>query len=110
VPGGDVRAYVSGRFKGSPTGGDWACRGRVIIALPAEGVAPFVSDGTVAATPDGRALVEAGSWSWIALAASFGRFDAEIEVVGPDELSDAFAELAGRYAAATRMRHARSSG
>jgi hypothetical protein len=34
------------------------------------------------------------------LAATIGRFDADIEVVGPAELKDAFAALARRYAAA----------
>lgn len=32
------------------------------------------------------------------LAAALGRFDADIEVVGPTELKDAFAHLARRYA------------
>ncbi|MFI6452611.1 hypothetical protein ACIBF6_13735 [Streptosporangium amethystogenes] len=32
------------------------------------------------------------------LAATIGGFDADIEVVGPAELKDAFAHLAGRYA------------
>jgi len=39
-----------------------------------------------------------GSWSWPSLAAAIGRFDADIEVVGPTELKDAFALLARRYA------------
>jgi hypothetical protein len=47
--------------------------------------------------PDQSRLV-AGSWSWPALAASLGRFDAELEVVGPPELRSAFAALAVRFA------------
>ena len=34
----------------------------------------------------------------VSLAAAIGRFDADIEVVGPAELKDAFAHLARRYA------------
>ncbi|MEV4394987.1 hypothetical protein [Nonomuraea sp. NPDC049607] len=41
-----------------------------------------------------------GSWSWLGLAAALGRFDADIEVVGPAELNDAFTRLARRYTAA----------
>jgi hypothetical protein len=52
-----------------------------------------------------------GSWSWPALAASVGRFDAGIEVVGPPELKDAFALLARRYAqAASGVPAPRSAG
>jgi len=49
--------------------------------------------------PDRCRLVLA-SWSWRGLAAAIGRFDAEIEVVGPSELREAFAHLARRYARA----------
>jgi predicted DNA-binding transcriptional regulator YafY len=102
VPVGDVRTFVSGRFKGSVAGDVWPCRGRVIVHLPLPAVAPFVGDGSVEAVDDSRCLIESGSWSWIALAASFGRFDAPIEVVEPPELADAFATLAARYADAAR--------
>ncbi|WP_424448611.1 helix-turn-helix transcriptional regulator [Microbacterium arborescens] len=99
VPGGDVDAFVSGRFRGSDTS-VWPCRGAVILRLPASAVAPFAGDGSVTALDDGSCRLEAGSWSWAALAASFGRFDADLEVVGPPELADAFALLADRYARA----------
>lgn len=102
VPGGDVRAYVSARFKGSDQLDAWPCRGTVIIDLPTDAVLPFVGDGIVTDAGDGRCSVEFGSWSWVALAASFGRFDAAMEVVGPPELAAAFGELAARYAAAAR--------
>ncbi len=42
-----------------------------------------------------------GSWSWGALAASFGRFEVAMEVVGPPELAEAFAVQAERFAAAS---------
>jgi hypothetical protein len=48
---------------------------------------------------DGRCILASGSWSWGALAASYGRFEARMEVVGPAELREAFAVIAKRYAA-----------
>lgn len=99
LPGGDVDAFVSARFRGSDSTA-WPCRGSVVLDLPASAVAPFAGDGTVTSLDDGRCRLDAGSWSWTALAAAFGRFDAELEVVGPPELADAFALLADRYARA----------
>jgi predicted DNA-binding transcriptional regulator YafY len=96
VPGGDVDAFVSARFKGSVVDA-WPCRGTVILDLPVHEVLPFAGDGTVTAVDEDRCALEAGSWSWGALAASFGRFEAAMEVVGPPELTAAFATLAARY-------------
>ncbi|GAB3458109.1 WYL domain-containing protein [Streptomonospora sediminis] len=98
VPGGDVAAFVANRFKGSADG--WPCRGEVVLDLPAEAVSRFVRDGVVAELGPDRCRVVAGSWSWAGLAAAIGMFDADFEVVGPPELSDAVARLAARYAAA----------
>lgn len=99
VPGGDVHEFVSARFKGRDVN-RWPCRGTVILHLPAREVLPFAGDGTVRALDDERCTLEIGSWSWGALAASFGRFEAAMDVVGPPELAAAFAALAERYAAA----------
>ncbi|NUT98670.1 MAG: WYL domain-containing protein [Saccharothrix sp.] len=114
VPGGDVAAFVAGRFRGSD-GGDWPCRGEVVLDLPATAVSPHAGDGLVEELGPDRCRLVLGSWSWPALAAAIGRFDAAIEVVGPAELKAAFAHLARRYAdaAADRPaegRPARSSG
>jgi predicted DNA-binding transcriptional regulator YafY len=98
LPGGDVAAFVAGRFQGSDGSGDWPCRGEVILGLPAGDVAPHVHDGVVEEFGPDRCRLILGSWSWPALAAVLGRFDADIEVVGPAELKDAFARLARRYA------------
>lgn len=104
VPGGDVRAFVSARFKGS-TGHDvWPCRGRVIVDLPLRAVSPFLGDAVAEASGDDGTMIDAGSWSWIALAASFGRFDAAIEPIEPPELVEAFATLADRYGSGARNR------
>ncbi|MFC5288366.1 helix-turn-helix transcriptional regulator [Actinokineospora guangxiensis] len=97
VPGGDVAAFVLGRFRGSADGG-WPCRGTVVLGLPAARVAPFAGDGVVEELGPRRCSLVAGSWSWVALAASLGRFDAEVEVVEPVELVAAFALLAERFA------------
>jgi predicted DNA-binding transcriptional regulator YafY len=102
LPGGTVAAFVAGRFLGSDGSGEWPCRGEVILALPAAAVSPFVRDGVVEELGPGRCRLVLGSWSWTGLAATVGRFDADIEVVGPPELRAAFAQLAGRYAEAAR--------
>ncbi|MEV6570016.1 WYL domain-containing protein [Streptomyces sp. NPDC051577] len=100
VPGGDVAAFVAGRFNGSPASGDWPCRGEVILDLPAAVVSRYAHDGFVEELGPHRCRLVLGSWSWPGLAATLGRFDADIEVVGPTELREAFAHLAHRYARA----------
>jgi predicted DNA-binding transcriptional regulator YafY len=101
VPGGDVAAFVASRFRGADGPGTWPCRGEVVLALPAADVIPFAGDAVVEEFGPHRCRLVLGSWSWVGLAAALGRFDADIEVVGPDELRHAFARLAHRYAAAT---------
>ncbi|MCU1526317.1 MAG: transcriptional regulator [Frondihabitans sp.] len=98
VPGRDANEFTSARFKGSDVN-EWPCRGSVILDLPVREVLPFAGDGTVTAIDENRCSLEVGSWSWGALAASFGRFEVAMEVVGPPELSDAFKTLAERYQA-----------
>ena len=107
VPGGDVNDFASARFKGSDVN-EWACRGTVLLHLPARDVLPFAGDGTVTAVDGRTCALEAGSWSWGALAASFGRFDVQMEVIEPPELAAAFAVLAERYSATSE--NARSRG
>ncbi|MET9338390.1 WYL domain-containing protein [Nonomuraea sp. NPDC003804] len=98
LPGGDVAAFVADRFRGSDGSGDWPCRGEVILDLPAAAVSRYTRDGVVEELGPDRCRLVLGSWSWPGLAATIGRFDADIEVVGPAELKDAFAHLARRYA------------
>ncbi|MFF0866410.1 helix-turn-helix transcriptional regulator [Nonomuraea sp. NPDC003560] len=100
LPGGGVAAFVTARFRGSDEAGDWPCRGEVILALPAAVVSRYVRDGLVEEAGPDHCRIVMGSWSWLGLAAALGRFDADIEVVGPAELRDAFAQLARRYTAA----------
>jgi predicted DNA-binding transcriptional regulator YafY len=100
VPGGNVHTFVAGRFKGSDGGDVWPCNGEVILNLAARGVAPYVGDGVVEELPDGRCRVFLGAWSWAGLAATIGRFDADVEVVGPPDLAEAFSILGRRFTAA----------
>jgi predicted DNA-binding transcriptional regulator YafY len=99
IPGGDVAEYISARFKGSERTNRWPCYGKVILDRPAGYVLPFAGDGIVEDLGPDRCSLEVGSWSWIALAASLNRFDTDIEVISPPELTEAFAQLAARNAA-----------
>ncbi|WP_280724223.1 WYL domain-containing protein [Kitasatospora sp. MAA4] len=102
LPGGDVTAFVTSRFRGSDgTTTDWPCRGEVILDLPATTAARFAQDAVVEELGPDRCRLTLGSWSWTGLAAALGRFDADIHVIGPPELHDAFARLATRYTNAT---------
>jgi predicted DNA-binding transcriptional regulator YafY len=99
IPGGDVAGFVSARFKGSEHADRWPCNGRVILGRPAGDILPLAGDGIVEDLGPHRCVLDAGSWSWLALAASLNRFDTWIDVVGPPELTEAFARLAARNAA-----------
>jgi predicted DNA-binding transcriptional regulator YafY len=96
VPGGDVADFVNARFKGSSGADVWPCTGVVELDLPAADVAPYAADGTVEALGPDRCRLSRGAWSWVGLAATVAGFDAEIRVVGPPELKEAFATLADR--------------
>ncbi|MEV4629969.1 YafY family protein [Micromonospora sp. NPDC049523] len=100
LPGGDVATFVVNRFRGSDGSVDWPCRGEVILNLPAAKVSRYTRDAVVEELDPNRCRLVLGSWSWPGLAATIGRFDADIEVVRPAELKDAFAHLARRYARA----------
>lgn len=95
IPGGDVATFVTERFRGE------LCVGEVIIDRPAAEVAPFAGNAVVEDVGPDRCRLVLSSWSWIGLAASLGRFDAEVEVVGPPELRAACATLARRYGRAS---------
>lgn len=97
---GGVSKFLTARFRGSEAGEGWPCVGSAVLRLPARDVMPFVHDGAVEDLGSERCRVEVGSWSWTALAASLGRFDADIEAVEPAALREAFAGLASRFAAA----------
>ena len=98
LPGSNVAAFVTSRFQGSDGIGGWPCQGEVILDLPAAAVLRHTRDEIVEEFGPDRCRLILGSWSWPALAAAIGRFDADVEVIGPAELKDAFAGLARRYA------------
>lgn len=103
LPGGDVSAFITSRFRGNDgTTTDWPCRGEVILRLPAADVAPFAQDGIVEELGPRHCRLVLGSWSWTGLAAAIGRFDTDIEVIGPPQLVTAFGDLAARCAHAAR--------
>ncbi|MFJ6568692.1 helix-turn-helix transcriptional regulator [Streptomyces sp. NPDC091292] len=102
LPGGDVAAFVTSKFEGADGFERWPCTGEVILDLPAPAVSGYTHDGIVEALGPDRCRLVLGAWSWPGLAATIGRFDADIEVIGPPELRDAFAHLAHRYANAAR--------
>ncbi|MBP2471248.1 putative DNA-binding transcriptional regulator YafY [Crossiella equi] len=101
LPDGDVATFIAARFRGTDASGAWPCVGEVVLHLPAEAVSPYVFDGVVAGLDPHRCRVVVGSWSWPSLAARLGTFDAELEVVSPPELREAFATMSARYARAT---------
>jgi predicted DNA-binding transcriptional regulator YafY len=101
VPGGDAATFVAARFRGhaDPNAGDrWPCQGTVILHLPASEIAPYLTEGTFEPLGPDRCRLVMGAWSWPGLAASLARADADIEVIEPPELAQAFAELARRAA------------
>ncbi|WCN80566.1 helix-turn-helix transcriptional regulator [Micromonospora sp. LH3U1] len=101
LPTADVATFITGRFRGSTDTPAWPCVGEVILDLPATVVAAYTRDGLVEGLGPDRCKLVQGSWSWAGLAAALGRFDADIEVIGPAELKAAFAGLARRYASAS---------
>ena len=100
LPGGDVAQFLAARFKGSTIDDAWPCRGSVVLDLPAHEVAPFAGDGVVEDLGEGRCRLDAGSWSWVGLAALVVRFDAAVSDVRPSALVDAFARVSERLTTA----------
>jgi biotin operon repressor len=100
LPGRDPVRYLEGRFRGGDEAGQWPCRGEVVVAASCAELAPYVVDGTLVDTDDGRTRVSLGSWSWGALAAECLRFDRPISDARPAALRQALAEAARRAAAA----------
>jgi predicted DNA-binding transcriptional regulator YafY len=110
LPGGDVAAFVAQRFEGAFGPDRWPCSGEMIVDLPAAFVSQYSQDGIVEELGPNRCRLVLGSWSWPSLAATVGRLDADIQVLAPPELADAFAALARRYARAAASRGDRSAG
>ncbi|GGQ18655.1 DeoR family transcriptional regulator [Streptomyces mutabilis] len=60
LPGNDVAAFVTGRFRGSDHSAEWLCRGEVVLHRPAA-VAPHVPAGTVEELGPDRCRLTLGS-------------------------------------------------
>ncbi|MGI5184434.1 helix-turn-helix transcriptional regulator [Dactylosporangium sp. CA-152071] len=91
LPGGDVAAYVTGTFHRN------TCRGVVILDLPAATVAQYTREGIVEELAPNQCRLTLESWSWMSLAASIARFDADLQVIDPPELRAACTRLAHRF-------------
>ncbi|MFB9681928.1 helix-turn-helix transcriptional regulator [Streptosporangium vulgare] len=105
LPGGDAATFVTSTFRGSgDASGSWPCQGTVILDLPAATVALYTREGLVEEIGPHRCRLTLGSWSWPGLAAAIARYDADIEVIGPGELTDAFEHLARRFTRTTARR------
>jgi predicted DNA-binding transcriptional regulator YafY len=95
----DVSTYISNRFQRQQ---QWPCRGEAILQARAADVARWAGGDALVEeiTPTSCRLVMS-AWSWTGLAASFGMFEVDLEIVGPPELNAAVTHLATRYTAAT---------
>ncbi|WP_154792141.1 helix-turn-helix transcriptional regulator [Occultella kanbiaonis] len=99
LPEADLADYLRSQVRGAA---QWPARGRVLLHAPATTVAPWIQrQGTVIARDEESCWVEAGSWTYNALAAWFCMFDADFTVEGPDELRDAVAAMTARLARST---------
>ncbi|MBB2924332.1 YafY family protein [Cellulomonas cellasea] len=96
--GGGAGGAAAGDEATGSARAEWPCRGEVVVHAPAAEVAPYVADGVVQDLGSGRCRVVLGAWSWVGLAASLARFDADVDVVGPPALAEAFGRLAERFA------------
>ncbi|MFI1991973.1 hypothetical protein [Actinoplanes sp. NPDC020271] len=76
----------------------------MLLDLPAATVALYIRDGLVEPITPDRCRLTLGSGSWTGLAAAIARYDTDIEVVGPGELTEAFAHLARRFTRTTTGR------
>ncbi|QNJ39599.1 helix-turn-helix transcriptional regulator [Streptomyces buecherae] len=103
LPSTDPTAFITGELDRGDTPDHWPCRGQVLLDAPAAVIARWAPGGAlVEKVGPNRCRLTLGAWSWTGLAALFGTFGSDIEVVGPRELATACATLARRYAAASR--------
>ncbi|GAA2349352.1 helix-turn-helix transcriptional regulator [Dactylosporangium salmoneum] len=96
LPAPSLAEFIAERFdRHDPT----PCRGTAILRAPAASVDEALRGQAVVEdiAPD-RCRVTAGSWSWTGLAAWFGIFGVDFELVGPPELIEAAESLADRFA------------
>ncbi len=102
LPDPNVHEFLARSFKGADSRDTWPCKGTVVLPLPAKRIVPFVPEGSVETLGPEQVRVTLGSWSWVALASMFARFDAPMTDVTPPELVEAFAVLSERFEQASR--------
>ncbi|GAA0575906.1 WYL domain-containing protein [Kribbella sandramycini] len=95
LPAPDVAAYVAKQFKSTE---QYPFRGEAILQTPASDVAPWAGRDTVVeeVSPTSCRVIMS-AWSWIGLAATFGMYECDLELIGPPELIEAARQLANRY-------------
>ena len=96
-PTADAQSFLAARSKGSDTEDRWPCTGQVVIDLPADEVAPWISDGQLEEVTATSTRITVGSWSWTGMLAFVARFDVPFTVVGPEALRAAADTLADRF-------------
>ena len=99
LPAEDLADYVMTRHDRGDLLAEWPCTGVVLMRQTAEVVARWAPGGSVVeyVAPD-RTRLTLGAWSWAGVAGILATFDADIEIVEPEELRDACHDLAARYA------------
>jgi predicted DNA-binding transcriptional regulator YafY len=102
LPEPDVAQYVMTSWDRDDTPARWQCSGTALLDLPPGLVARWAPGGSlVEYVGPARTRLTVGAWSWAGVAGLLATFDAEITIVGPDELVDACRTLAERYLRAT---------
>jgi predicted DNA-binding transcriptional regulator YafY len=93
-----VAQYVMTSHDRGDTPAPWPCLGTVLMELPPEVVARWAPGGSVIeyVTPT-QTRITLGAWSWAGIAGLLATFDADITIIGPDELKDACRTIAQRY-------------
>ncbi len=102
IPTGGAGTYIAARFKGSNDSNEWPCTGEILLRVPARQAAQWLPDAMVTPADELSCRVTLGSWSWTSILSSIARFDADFEIVGPPQLSEASGKLSERFADAVR--------
>jgi len=105
LPEPDVARYVMTSWDRDDTPARWQCSGTALLDLPPGVVARWAPGGSVVEyVGPTQTRLTIGAWSWAGVAGLLATFDADITVIGPDELVEACRTLAQRYHRATRTR------
>lgn len=97
LPYSSVAHYVMTSPDRGDTPAQWQCLGVALLELPADLVARWAPGGSVIeyVSPT-QTRITLGAWSWAGIAGLLATFDADITVLEPDKLKDAFRTLSQR--------------